>query len=109
VLHANADEWATGPFASVAGGVDVDVDVLTTMCWPGPDVSVPGIRALRSSTQAKIAAYVLALPPKTTLVEEWQRYLAEGAGELHIYHAGLASQARLDAVTQAVQGIQRNV
>ena len=106
VVHASADEWATGPFATVAGGVDADVDALTLTCWPGPDVSVPAIRALRAVTAKPLAAYVLALPPRpadgASLAAEWQQYLDEGASELHLYHAGLASLGRLDAVRHAL-------
>lgn len=110
-VHATADEWATGPFATVAPAVDADVDVLTVFCWPGADASTPAIRALRevAGPDARIASYVLALPPKPVdgpaLLEEWLRFVDEGVEEFHLYHAGLASAARLAALKHAVAGI----
>ncbi|MFD1146257.1 hypothetical protein [Saccharothrix hoggarensis] len=109
--HATADPWGTGPFATVAGGVDADVDVLTVTCWPGVDASVPAIRALREEADVRTAAYVLALPPKPVdgdeLLAEWLAYAEAGVEEFHLYHAGLASARRLDAVRHAVAGIKR--
>lgn len=121
VLHASAEEWATGPFATVAPAVDpavdvavdVDVDVFTVTCWPGPRVSVPGIRALRelAGSAARIAGYVQALPPRpadgAVLLAEWERYAQEGVAELHLYHAGLASPARLAAMREAISHLRK--
>ncbi|WP_306746867.1 hypothetical protein [Saccharothrix yanglingensis] len=108
--HATADPWGTGPFATVAGGVDADVDVLTLTCWPGVDASLPAIRALRAEAPGvRTAAYVLALPPKPVdgdaLLREWVAYAEAGVEEFHLYHAGLASEQRLDALRHAVAGI----
>jgi hypothetical protein len=111
MVHANTSEWATGPFATVAPAVDADVDVLVVTCWPGPRQSVPSIKAARelAGADTRIAGYVLTLPPRTpdgaALAEEWAGYRAAGADELHIYHAGLASQARLTAITEAIKTI----
>lgn len=108
--HATADPWGTGPFATVAGGVDADVDVLTLTCWPGVDASLPAIRALRAEADVRTAAYVLALPPKPAdgdeLLEEWLAYAEAGVQEFHLYHAGLASARRMDALRHAVAGIK---
>ncbi|TWP49030.1 hypothetical protein FKR81_25465 [Lentzea tibetensis] len=110
-MHVTADPWGTGPFATVAGGVDAPVDVLTTMCWPGPEVAVPGIRALQAVTDIPLAAYVLGLPPKPAdggaLLKEWLHYVDAGVSEFHLYHAGLSSAARLDALREAVAGLPR--
>ncbi|MFJ6674045.1 hypothetical protein ACIQMJ_23285 [Actinosynnema sp. NPDC091369] len=107
--HATADPWGTGPFATVAGGVDADVDVLTVTCWPGVDASLPAIRALRAEADVRTAAYVLALPPKPAdgdeLLKEWLAYAEAGVQEFHLYHAGLASPARLDALRHAITGL----
>jgi hypothetical protein len=106
VAHAAADEWATGPFATVAGGVDADVDTLTFTAWPGPDAALPVLKALQAITDKALAAYVLALPPRPVdgeaLAAEWRQYLVAGASELHVYHAGLASRGRLDAIRDAL-------
>ncbi|MEU3647594.1 hypothetical protein AB0E59_29700 [Lentzea sp. NPDC034063] len=111
-MHVTADPWGTGPFATVAGGVGADVDVLTTMCWPGPEIAVPGIEALRAAApDTRIAAYVLGLPPKpadgAALSKEWLAYLDAGVEEFHLYHGGLASAARLEALREAVTAVSR--
>ncbi|GAA0647387.1 hypothetical protein GCM10010174_83350 [Kutzneria viridogrisea] len=107
VVHANAEEWATGPFATVAGGVGADVDVLTVTCWPGPQAGTAAIRALAG--EHRVAAYVLALPPRAVdsvaLAQEWRGYVEAGASELHVYHAGLASRARLEAIRLALGAV----
>ncbi|WP_229795090.1 hypothetical protein [Saccharothrix coeruleofusca] len=106
-VHATADPWGTGPFATVADGLGAEVDVLTTTCWPGPEASLPAIAALRvAAPSTRLAAYVLGLPPKpvdgAALAGEWRSYREAGVAEFHLYHAGLASPARLDALRQAV-------
>lgn len=111
VLHASADPWATGPFATVAPAVDAEVDVLTATCWPGPERSLPGLRALRelAGPHTRVAGYVLALPPRAAdgaaLLAELRRYAEAGAAEFHLYHAGLGSAARLAAIGDAVAGL----
>ncbi|WP_245949765.1 hypothetical protein [Saccharothrix carnea] len=112
-VHATADPWGTGPFATVAGGVDADVDVLTLTCWPGVEASLPAIRALRAEADVRTAAYVLALPPKPAdgdeLLGEWLAYAEAGVQEFHLYHAGLASSARLDALRHAITGLTKSL
>lgn len=111
VLHASADPWSTGPFATVAPEVGADVDVLTATCWPGREHGIPEVRALRelAGPRARIAGYLLALPPRPAdgeaLLAEMRSYAAEGVEEFHLYHAGLASQDRLAAMRTAVGGI----
>ncbi|MEU7529640.1 hypothetical protein AB0A74_28195 [Saccharothrix sp. NPDC042600] len=109
VVHATADPWGTGPFATVADGVGADVDVLTLTCWRGPDVAVPAIEALRAF-DVRTAAYVLGLPPRAAdgdaLLAEWLAYANAGVEEFHVYHAGLASAARLAALRHAVHGVR---
>jgi hypothetical protein len=111
--HATADPWGTGPFATVAGGVDADVDVLTLTCWPGVDASLPAIRALRAETDVRTAAYVLALPPKPAdgdeLLKEWLAYAEAGVQEFHLYHAGLASPSRLAALRHAITSLRQTL
>lgn len=113
VVHATADPWGTGPFATVAGGVDADVDVLTVTCWPGVDASLPAIRALRAESDVRTAAYVLALPPRPAdgdeLAKEWLAYAEAGVGEFHLYHAGLASTARLTALRHAITTLHQSL
>jgi hypothetical protein len=111
IVHATADPWGTGPFATVAPEVGVDVDALVAMCWPGPAASTPNIRALRKlAPETRIAGYVLALPPKpvdgAAMLAEMRALAEEGVEEFHLYHAGLASPARLGAIREAISGLR---
>ncbi|MBP2473572.1 hypothetical protein JOF53_002444 [Crossiella equi] len=111
ILHANADRWGTGPFATAAPELGVEVDALVAMCWPGPEASIPGIEALRKlAPGTRIAGYVLALPPKpvdsSALRAELSALASAGVEEFHLYHAGLASGARLDMVREALGSLR---
>ncbi|MEV4314639.1 hypothetical protein [Actinocrispum sp. NPDC049592] len=112
IVHATSDPWGTGPFATVAPEVGADVDALVAMCWPGAEASTPNIRALRKlAPETRIAGYVLALPPKpvdgAAMLAEMRALAEEGVEEFHLYHAGLASPARLEAIRQAVAGLRQ--
>ena len=107
-LHASADRWSTGPFAAVAGGVDADANTLVANCWPGSNLALANIAGLNQWRQERrLAAYVLALPPKAcdaqALRADLDAYAAAGVDEFHFHHAGLASRARLDAIGAALQ------
>ncbi|MBD8873494.1 hypothetical protein [Rhodanobacter sp. DHB23] len=109
ILHASADPWATGAFASVAGGVDARADVLVANCWAGPETALAEIAGLaRWQESRRLAAYVLALPPRPcdarALRAELDAYAGAGVDEFHFYHAGLASRARLAAIRTALRG-----
>ncbi|PRY00848.1 hypothetical protein [Allonocardiopsis opalescens] len=115
-LHASADPWATGPFATAAPEVGTAVDGLVGNCWNTPEADVAGLGALRrlaagagpGGTDARLGAYVLALPPRPAdaglLRELIDCYTAAGAQDLHLYHGGLASAERLAAVAKALSG-----
>jgi len=102
-LHASADPWATGPFATVPEGVDVDL--LVGSCWGAPETDTEGLRAL-GRLGPRVGAYLLALPPRpadgAALARLAETYRAAGAAEIHWYHAGLASAARLKAIAEAI-------
>jgi len=108
VLHASADRWSTGAFAPVTGGVDADAGTLVANCWPGSSVSLANIVGLNEWLQERrLAAYVLALPPRAcdanALRAELDAYAAAGVDEFHFHHVGLASRARLEAMGAALQ------
>jgi hypothetical protein len=108
VLHASADPWSTGPFATVAPTLAYQADALVVSCWAGPQQGTANLAALGelAGPDVTLGAYVLALPPRAAdagaLTTEWSAYLDAGASELHVYHAGLASQDRLTAIRDAL-------
>ncbi|MBO3746546.1 hypothetical protein J5X84_10760 [Streptosporangiaceae bacterium NEAU-GS5] len=109
-LHGNADPWAAGPFATVAGGGEADLVVGN--CWNDPAVDEAGLRAL-AALGHRVGAYVLALPPRpadgTALAALAERYAKAGAEEIHWYHGGLAGPARLTAIRDAIHAQRRGV
>jgi len=112
-LHASADPWATGPFATIAdAAAPPPVDTLVASAWTSADQGVANLTALRplASPTTRLAAYVPALPPRpadpSVLAAEWSACLAAGADELHLYHAGLASPARLTAIRTALDAVR---
>ncbi|MFI6294230.1 hypothetical protein ACIBEJ_21755 [Nonomuraea sp. NPDC050790] len=127
-LHANPDPWAAGAFAALPNG-EPDADVLVGNCWGDPTADADRLTTLANianrantadtptsaakpspaaarPTPQRIGAYVLALPPRpadaTVLADQMATYAKAGATELHLYHAGLASPARLSALRAAI-------
>ncbi|MFI6903481.1 hypothetical protein ACIBKY_19610 [Nonomuraea sp. NPDC050394] len=113
-LHANPDPWAAGAFAALPHG-EPGADVLVGNCWgdPASDAARLTTLANMANTPAentpdpqRIGAYVLVLPPRpadaTVLADQMATYIKAGATEFHLYHAGLASPARLSALRQAL-------
>jgi hypothetical protein len=109
-LHASADPWATGAFATVAGGLGTGFDALVAPCWdPGPGGAAE-LRALRASAEersgatgeprARVGGYLLADPagwgPDAAARDaRLDGYLAAGLEEAHLYHLGLVGRAGL--------------
>jgi len=109
-MFADADPWATGPSAAVTGATDA-VDVYLAAAWGPVPEAVARLRALRSAVgpAPRLGAYVTILPPTVAeadvLAQCWRELRAGGADELHLYHAGLASTARLTAATRALRAM----
>lgn len=69
-------------------------------CWGAVEAAEAALAA--SAHHGRRAAYVDILDAETAgTAERWRRLAAAGADELHIYHAGLASDDRLDAAIAA--------
>ncbi|GAB2912918.1 hypothetical protein ACFMQL_23430 [Nonomuraea fastidiosa] len=106
-LHANPDPWATGAFAPLPAG-EPDVDVLVGNCWGDPATDAARLTRLGELATAsqRVGAYVLALPPRPAdaevLADQLRTYSKAGATEFHLYHAGLASPQRLQALAKAL-------
>ncbi len=109
MLHASADPWATGPFATVDGGLGTDVDVLVGRCW---DPARAGPRPACASGDRGRTYYGGRLSAGRRHLAGGRRrraasgYLAAGMDELHLYHlwpacaAGLQVMARLVAAAE---------
>lgn len=112
MFHATADPWATGPAAAVAGAQDA-ADGYIAGCWGPAPAAVESVRSLRAvaGPQPRIGAYVTILPPQpqdaAALAAHWTTLLDGGVDELHVYHAGLASAARIAAASEAIGAIRR--
>ncbi|WP_052260006.1 hypothetical protein [Pseudarthrobacter phenanthrenivorans] len=111
-IHTTPDPWSTGPFVpfEAVGRSHFrrhlrDVTAVVP-CWGGAHEAAGTVEAMAGAYDVRVGAYVLALPPKAsdggTLAREWGTLAGAGAGELHVYHLGLASNRRLAALSEAV-------
>jgi hypothetical protein len=99
VLHAAADPWATGSFATVAPAVGANVAALVGSCWQAATAEAE-LRELAGLSDlaggAAVGGYVRPdVDPGTPAAELAVRYRAAGMTEVHLYHLGLASTAGL--------------
>lgn len=104
-MHAVADPWATGPAAAVTGPVPGVSCIVPA--WELSSAGADRLRAMHAvAPDASLAAYVTVLPPVPPdphlVAEHWRTLIDAGAEELHLYHAGLASDRRLDALRKAI-------
>ncbi|NAZ88208.1 hypothetical protein [Kineococcus indalonis] len=97
-VHTAADPWATGanPGASPAALADPALDVLVLQAWTpgaGTRAAVSSVRAA-ARAGARVGAYVTVLggPGERELAAHVADVRAAGAGELHLYHLGLADR-----------------
>ncbi|WP_329082626.1 hypothetical protein [Streptosporangium sp. NBC_01469] len=102
-LHANPHPWAAGAFSQVSAAPSADV--LVANCWDDPASGTARLRRLRAlaAPGTRLGASVLALPPATLNPETLAAYHSAGAGEIHVYHAGLASRSRLATITDTLR------
>lgn len=101
VVHAQADPWATGPFAALLDDADlVDGVVVLDAVAHDPEA----MRALRDRLPGtRIGGYLWALPPATptSIRDGWPDAVA-GLDDTYVYHLGLVSRGRLDAIGDAL-------
>jgi hypothetical protein len=106
-LHGNPDPWATGANPGLASHVGKDVDAVVVPCWPPGQDSAERVRVARLALPERVAvgAYVTVLPPirQEEAVPHVRRLVEAGAGEIHLYHAGLAGPARHGLLADAVR------
>lgn len=109
ILHASNDPWATGALPGLTPLTGGEVDAVVLPGWQVGPGSLDAVRSARASLPdtVDVGSYVTAVAPvPVTNIAGYVRDLhAAGAGELHLYHLGLAGPARLpylrDAVTAA--------
>jgi len=115
-LHVSPDPWSTGPFMSMEAlrrsklWSDREVTVVVP-CWEDAAQGAATVDSMQAAApEAKVGSYVLVLPPKAasanSLALEWGELIEAGSKELHVYHLGLASTARLDASTKALEQLR---
>jgi hypothetical protein len=98
LLMATDDPWVTGPDV----GVDfqaVTPDAFVLKCWDDAGAAARQLKAAAQRTDIPLIANV------TALNEHWDgvtELLEAGATGVRYYHAGLASQARLDRIRTAI-------
>jgi hypothetical protein len=114
LLHASADPWATGALPGLTPQLKKtepagEIDAVVLPGWQVGPAALDAVRSTRAAIpeNVDVGSYVTAIAPiPVTDIEGYVRDLhAAGAGELHLYHLGLAGPARLpylrDAVTAA--------
>jgi hypothetical protein len=93
LFHAQADRWATGPFAALLETPGADGFVL-----PVTDLALDGGSRPAMPAGVRVGGYVPVLPPVAPeAVPGWADRLRD-LDDLYLYHLGLLSQRRLDAV-----------
>ncbi|HWN33824.1 MAG TPA: hypothetical protein VNP03_13825 [Pseudonocardia sp.] len=112
VLHAAVDPWVTGALPGLTPACADQVDCVVLQCWaPGAD-AVSAVARGRAELPAEVTvgSYVTAVGAAP--VPDLAGYVAElgeaGAGELHLYHLGLAGPARRPDLAAAVAGARRS-
>jgi hypothetical protein len=110
-FHATLDPWATGPAAALVDD-SLAVDAYVAHCWSHARESVERVSDLAAGLmgRAVVGAYCTILPPVAPRADEllahWESLVSAGARELHLYHAGMASAARLDAAAEALAALR---
>ena len=109
LLHASADPWATGALPGLTPMTAGEIDAVVLPGWQVGPAALDAVRTTRAAVpeNVDVGSYVTAVAPiPVTNIAGYVRDLhAAGAGELHLYHLGLAGPGRLpylrDAVTAA--------
>ncbi|OUD92591.1 hypothetical protein CMMCAS05_07455 [Clavibacter michiganensis subsp. michiganensis] len=102
VVHAQADPWATGPFAALLDDLDeVDGVVVLDAVAHDPE-AMRGLRERLPGTP--IGGYLWALPPASpaSIRAGWPDAV-RGLDDTYVYHLGLIGRERLDAVGDALR------
>lgn len=108
-FQSSADVWSAGFSASVRNPqIDIDVAIVNTN---GPETEVSArltdLAAVLGGGAAVLGAFsaIPAFAARDDLVGRWQFLSTSGARELHLYHAGLASNPTLAETTAALAAL----
>lgn len=107
VLHGHPDPWVTGALPGLTPAAGKDVQGVVVPCWQPGTASLDVVRVVRADLPdgVDVGAYVTAVA--ATPVPDIAGYVRDiadaGAGELHLYHLGLAGPARLPDLRAAVR------
>lgn len=110
-VHCSSEAWATGSFSAVHDDAR-ELDGVVAAAWPQHPESVAEVSRLElvADPSVAIGAYCTVLPPTPIdvpqTVAHWSALVGAGATELHLYHAGLASDARLDFLQAALEQVE---
>ncbi|MDH2424020.1 hypothetical protein [Sphaerisporangium sp. TRM90804] len=106
-LHGSPDPWATGANPGFGANAGKDVDAVVVPCWPTGPESPEIVKLARRMLPADVAvgSYVTVLPPARPddVAAHVRRLVEAGAGEIHLYHAGLAGPARHGLLAEAAR------
>ncbi|GAA1708662.1 hypothetical protein GCM10009765_67770 [Fodinicola feengrottensis] len=110
-LHADPDPWTTGALVGLTPTSAADVDAVVVPAWQPGERSLDAVRRARAAVpdNGVVGAYVTAvaaarMPDIASYVDSLG---AAGAGELHLYHLGLAGPARWADLRSAVAAATR--
>jgi hypothetical protein len=102
VVHAQADPWATGPFAALLDDLG-EVDGVVVLDAVAHDAdAMRGLRERLPGT--RVGGYLWALPPASpaSIRAGWPDAV-RGLDDTYVYHLGLIGRERLDAVGDALR------
>jgi hypothetical protein len=106
VLHGSPDPWTTGALPGLTPAAGKDVQGVVVPCWQPGQASLDLVAAARAELPSgvDVGAYVtgVAAVPVPDIAGYVRDLAAAGAGELHLYHLGLAGPARLPDLRTAV-------
>jgi hypothetical protein len=111
VLHGALDPWVTGALPGLTPSAPDDVDAVVLFGW-APSTGAEAVAAAREALPEKVAigSYITAVA--ATPVPDVAAYVGElakaGAGELHLYHLGLAGPGRWPDLETATAAAHEN-
>jgi hypothetical protein len=110
-LHGDPDPWTTGALVGLTPNTTKDVDSVVVPAWQPGERALDAVRAAGAAVtdNGVVGAYVTAVAAaRMPDIASYVDSLADaGAGELHLYHLGLAGPARWDDMRAAVTAAKR--